>query len=428
MTSPLGQAWMKDHPLWPQKITDAYRGKLAIMQGLTNQSSAQFIVLTEADRQYGYIVLNSAGSALPVEITLRETRKHSKWGIEKLYVQNLKINESYRLQVIDPGTGKVADERIFTSLNTHASKGSFVLASCMKDSKEELREVMWDSVALSNPDLVFLVGDTCYADNDLPSKDEAGYWQRYCETRNLLSHFRQRRLIPTLATWDDHDFGGNNYDSSFPMKDTLKEMFHLFWGHEVSEGLSRGPGVSQVFAAFGQRFFLMDCRSFRSPRNKVTMPMQWGRIQEDFLYGELSSSKDPAWILNGSQVFGGYLKKDAFEYWQGENLKEVCRELAKVEAPIGFASGDVHFSEFMNIEPEILGYKTFEITSSSIHSTTFPGQHLREKNKRRIDATSANNFVWIEAENRGAEGWAVQAKCYGRNLRHHFTHNYTVKR
>ncbi|MEZ0393174.1 MAG: phosphodiesterase [Pseudobdellovibrionaceae bacterium] len=427
MATPLANGWISDPFNQSLNIT-AYRGHLAILQSLTTSNSAQFIVLTERDKQYGYQVFDSAAIEIPVRILRREVRKHSKWGIEKLMVANLLPAGEYLLRVIDPDSGQVVDERNFATSNPLASKGKFVIASCMKDNKEEAREIMWDRVAETNPDIVFMIGDTCYADNGLDSDDEKGYWARYVETRNLLSHFRQKRLVPTYATWDDHDFGGNNFDSTFRLKDTTKSLFETFWHPEVFEGMEKGPGISNVLSAFGQRFFLMDCRYFRSSRQESTNAVQWGTQQEEFLFSRLALSKDPAWLMNGSQFFGGYLKKDAFEYWQGQNLKNICSQLAQIEAPVGFASGDVHFSELMNIEKSLLGYSTFEITSSSIHSSSFVGMHLRAQNDRRIDATSVHNFVVVDAENKPEEGWSVRARCYGKSLKKHFDHEFIVKR
>jgi hypothetical protein len=61
-----------------------------------------------------------------------------------------------------------------------------------------------------------------------------------------------------------------------------------------------------------------------------------------------------------------------------------------------FGSGDVHFSEVMEIEAAELGYPTFEIVSSSIHSYTFPGHENRFSNPRRRASTSSHNFVIFE--------------------------------
>ncbi len=405
-----------------------YRGTLAIMQGLTTKTTSQFVILTPANKNYGYAVVDSNGALFPIRNTTRETRSFSAWGIEKILVSNLKINTDYTLKIIDPTTGNAIDERIFRSLDTSMSSPKLMIGSCMKDNKATEREQMWDDIASTNPDLIFLIGDTCYADNNNDGSD-ADYWRRFVETRSLLSHFRQKKLIPTLAVWDDHDFAGNNADSSFPKKEMTKQLFKLFWDNEPQEKtLIKGPGVSQIFTAFGQRFFMMDSRYYRSPREQTTNPVQWGSEQETFLFENMSKDNSPVWLMNGSQFFGGYLKKDAFEYWHAENLKNVCRELAKQEAPVIFASGDVHFTEYMSIEPEILGYQTYEITSSSIHSTTIAFNHLRKKNPRRIDANSAHQFTNVVTSVDPVKGWNIDAQTFKMGLKQTLAASFSIKR
>lgn len=411
----------------PYNPKNNYRGLMAVMQGLTTLHTSQFVVLIESKKTYGYQVFDDKNQSYPVQVTLRETRSYSDWGIEKVFVSGLNPKGNYRLRIIDGASGQIIDARSFKSLDTNLKSPKIMIASCMKDNNEEKREVMWDNVAESKPDIVFLIGDTCYADNGNDGSDE-GYWRRYTETRSLLSHFRQKDLIPTLAVWDDHDFGGNNYDGTFAKKEMTKQLFNTFWGNIPQEGtLIKGPGVAQIFKAFGQRFFMMDSRYYRSPR-EVSNPVHWGPIQEEFLFENLSQSKSPAWLMNGSQFFGGYLKKDAFEYWQIKNLQSVCARLAKQEAPVVFASGDVHFSEYMKIEPQILGYQTFEITSSSIHSTTFPLNHRREKNPRRIDASSAHQFTNVITTVDPTTGWTLNAQSFKAGLKETFSANMVVKR
>lgn len=402
-----------------------YRGALPIAQGMTNHFSAQFTILIDAKKIYGYQAISSTGQVLPLHVYRREARTFNAWGVEKLMVTDLQIGQNYTLNVIDP-SGKVIDQRTFRALDLNASKARFAIASCMNDFYSGLREEMWDQLALTNPDFVLLLGDTCYSDNDNDDGDEKGYWSRYVETRTTISHFRHKKLVPTLAIWDDHDFGGNNYDTTFREKPMMKEMFEIFWDNTPTEGLTDGPGVAKAFTAAGQRFFLMDGRYYRTPTN-VNRPQQWGDEQETWLFDQLGRNDSPAWLMNGSQFFGGYLKKDAFEYWHGQNLKDICAELKKFEAPVVFAGGDVHFSEIMELEPELLGYKTYEFTSSSIHSHSIPGLHLRKKNKRRLDASSAKQFMLFEATNTSA-GWKIEAKSLGKKLKQYLHETVTIRR
>lgn len=397
------------------------------MQGLTTKTTSQFVILANAIIKYGYVVTDSVGNQYPITTTERQTRSYSSLAVEKLLVTGLSINTPYTLQVIDPSTGKSIDERYFKSLDVDLKNPKIMIASCMKDNQDEAREKMWDNVVATKPDIVFLIGDTCYADNGNDGTDQ-GYWRRYCETRSLLSHFRQKFLTPTLAVWDDHDFAGDNADGTFAKKEMTKQLFKLFWDNEPQENaIVKGPGVSQLFTAFGQRFFMMDSRYYRSARCAKN-PVHWGSQQEDFLFESLATSNTPSWLMNGSQFFGGYLQKDAFEYWQLDNFKSVCQRLSQVEAPVVFASGDVHFSEYMNIEPSVLGYKTLEITSSSIHSTTIPGWHLRKKNPRRIDASSAHQFTNVQTQVDSSTGWTIAAQSFNIDMQLTLEHTANIKR
>lgn len=412
----------------PYSVRGFYRGALAVMQGLTTKTTSQFVVLVPTNKRFSYIVKDATDKVYPLRMTNQETRSFSPWGIEKFLVTKLKINTDYTLKILDSATGTLVDERLFRSLDTEKVSPKLMIASCMKDNKADKREQMWDEVAATTPDIIFLVGDTCYADRDNNGSD-ADYWRRYAETRNLLSHFRQKKLIPTLAVWDDHDYAGNNADGTFEKKDMTKALFKLFWDNEPQEkSLIKGPGVSQVFSAFGQNFFMMDSRTFRSPREQQSRPVHWGQQQENFLFENRHHSKLPSWLMNGSQFFGGYLNKDAFEYWHLNNFKDICRELSKQEAPVVFASGDVHFTEYMRIEPEILGYTTFEITSSSIHSTTIPFNHLRKKNPRRIDANSSHQFTNVTTSFDAQKGWVLEAQSFKAGLKQTLKETLIVQR
>jgi hypothetical protein len=113
--------------------------------------------------------------------------------------------------------------------------------------------------------------------------------------------------------------------------------------------------------------------------------------------------------LNGSVFFGAYGEFESFEGDYPTNFREFLSLIKTSGARVAFASGDVHYSEIMDIEPELLGYPTFELVSSSIHSLTLPGHHERFKNPRRRDADSSHNFMIFDGEfsSSGIKGEAV---------------------
>src|SRR5689334_5311630 len=69
--------------------------------------------------------------------------------------------------------------------------------------------------ALTLPfDLFLLLGDNIYAD----TTNAAVMAEKYRVRKESAFFQGLRRKAPVLATWDDHDFGGNDAGASYPMK------------------------------------------------------------------------------------------------------------------------------------------------------------------------------------------------------------------
>lgn len=404
--------------------SDLYTGRIPLCQNMSNEISAQFTALTEGKNPYAYRVKDSQGNDLPIKKWDEEHRKDSWYGIDKLIVEGLKAHQLYRLQVIDKDRGTVLDERLFKSLPLNRKTDlRFATISCAHDFYHSQNSNMWDRLFGELPELIFILGDSCYVDlgSDGSEKD---LWRRHCETRMTLAHFRQPRLIPTLATWDDHDYGKNNANKHYRLKQASKRIFECFFGSTPVAGYRKGHGVGAVLTGFGQRFFLMDDRYFRDePRSGG---MMWGSDQQEHTLELLSENKKPSWIMNGSQYFSSYLGNESFQKEYMRNLSDLTGKLRRIEAPVVFASGDVHFSEVLRIEPELLGYRTFEFTSSAIHSLNYPAAwYLR--NSRRLAHTWKHNFMIIKAQ---ALEKGLKTDCYtmGRYGQRLFSHSGTVQR
>ena len=382
-----------------------------IMQGMTDAESAQFRVLVDLESPVHYEARDPHGTLVPLKILDRFVHPSvPNAAIDHLIATGLKPGVDYRLFVLDEAQGNARDERVFTSFDLASSAVRFALISCMNDRYPGRQGAMWRAVEQSNPDFVFFVGDACYADQRSEG-GEGGTWKRHLETRRLLDVFRWQRLKPILATWDDHDFGVNNGDGTFNLKFATKQLFEAMFGSAVTGARSLGPGVSSVVEIAGQRFFFMDDRT---ERNLDALSGHWGSTQEEWFFSKLHESEKPAWVMNGSQFFGGPWSKEAFNSRHADQLNRVLERLKKASAPVAFASGDVHFSEVIRLEPELIGYETYELTSSSIHSISIPGFHRIYRNPRRENATSWYNFMIVESKSESA---SLQAKvrCLGAN-------------
>jgi phosphodiesterase/alkaline phosphatase D-like protein len=261
---------------------------------------------------------------------------------------------------------------------------------------------IWPEALAHKPDAVFMIGDNVYVDRkngQIVSGDGDHIWNRYDETRTRLPIFFAETLTPIFATWDDHDFGANDTDRTFPYKqDSTDIFFGFFPQRKAAPGFERGPGVASIFTGFGLTWIFLDDRSFRSP-NKSGSPDQThlGLDQERWVSEHLASAEGPVALISGDQFFGGYHKMESFEGSHSENFKKLLAEWEKARAPIVFFSGDRHLTEIMKIPPNYLGYPTFEVTSSAIHAKVFPGTLAKDPNPRQwVGMDGINNYSIIE--------------------------------
>ncbi len=401
---------------------------LPVLQGYTDESSAQFKVLVDDPSLPLEIQVNDAtGTSIPVRVLSRIVNPYDRRDeVLHLEVAGLSLGVDYHLNFIDPKSRSTFDSRVFRALDLNGSKVRFAALSCMNDFFAGKQVEMWEALAQSKPDVIFLLGDTCYTDfgSDGSASD---FWRRHMETRRSLDQFRWKRLVPTLAIWDDHDFGGNNVDSNNPLRNEALACFGALFESVPADGLEKGPGVAKIFHFRGQRFFLMDCRFFRESPGP-SGASHWGIEQEEWLLAKIAESTEPAWILNGSMFFGDYMDKDSFAQKHPDQLRRILAALGKLSAPVVFVSGDVHFSEIMEIEPEVLGYKTFELVSSSMHSFTFPFHQHRFSNPRRFDSTWHHNFFVVDSMVTSRGGMEMRVRSIGGDSDVFFDHRLRIDR
>lgn len=398
----------------------------SVLQGATNESSTQFVILVPVEDQVQVHVSSHDHQQLTPTWINEITKDQSKWKVVKLKVDGLLPNKDYLL-TIKNAVGETLDLRTFQSLDPKITNPRIVLASCMMDWIHN--PFLWKQMESAEADVIFFLGDTTYADigsvSDVfrrPDPESINHWERFASTRNALQIFKWKNLKPIIAIADDHDFGYNNADSSFGLKVEANFTFDAFFGQSGEDLIfTRGLGNSLKLDLFGKSFLLLDGRNFRT-RDQVFSgeQMEWLR----------NLSYEPrTFIITGSQFFGAYLKKDSLEGDYRHQLFQLTETLKSIDSQFVFVSGDTHFSEVMRIEPEVLGYETLEITSSSVHSFTLPGMHaLRRSNPRRVDGmvTSTHNFVTLDWEIEHPSYLTVSATGWrGQNL---FTSTFNLEK
>ena len=397
-------------------------GNLPIMQGATTAHQTQLFVLTSQQDDYDFSLLDGEGNEIaPAEI---DVDRHLGGGVQAA-MQRVSFHElmpaaGYLLQVRS-GTGEMLDVRELKTLDPAEQTLRFAFGSCMYD-KQSQRDI-WEQMVMLSPDVIFLIGDNVYADDNVNPATPAILWQRYYETRSAINLFRSKQLIPVMAVWDDHDFGSNNSDLTYPHKNEALRVFQTYFGSDADENFQpSGIGVGSSFSIYGYDFLLLDDRTFRTPVDSVP---QWhfGAAQSQWLWDNLVG-KDYAFIVSGDQFFGGYrTRKDSFQSDHPDRFTTFFAELKDSDARVVFLSGDKHYTEIMAIPPETLGYQTYELTSSPMHSSAVP---LPPNNPLRLlGKGSTYNFMLVEVHKSSA-GLHLLATSYTHGGRVLFSGEYTI--
>ncbi|MBK7843913.1 MAG: alkaline phosphatase D family protein [Bdellovibrionales bacterium] len=324
----------------------------------------------------------------------------SPWVVDHIETR-LEKNPTY-LEIKD-SEGQTMDRRQIGQVDLNKSTFKLAITSCMNDRFDKEQEQIWKDLAKDRPEYLFMIGDNVYATTILgpleKSVDKSRLWDRYVQTRRSLAVFYLDELIPTLAQWDDHDYGTNDGDKTNPYRREAMEVFEAFYPQKAVKGIfTRGPANSFVFDAFQARFYFLDNRSEREPNGSDPGKYaHFGEKQETWLFQSLKSRSIPSWLFMGDQFFGGYHRFESFEGNHAKSFKHFMGILQGIRQPVVFVSGDRHLTEISKIGPPDLGYETYELTSSPVHAKTHPsGWEVRPNRRQLVGADLKINYMIVE--------------------------------
>lgn len=372
---------------------------LAIVQGSTNSNQTFISILsykTQGDLKFFIQAVGGEKKPTPVYSHFKKNSPDGERVVEKLHVKDLDVLKKYKLFV--KSKGDIIDERIFKPLNLKRGNIRIGVASCM-DDHIGAAGTMWESYLNKFLDVNFFIGDNVYADRlDGGIKrvaDKEQLWLRYTQTWDRLYFYHASQLSPTYYLWDDHDYGKNDGGAEYEHKEASKEIFWAFHpGGEIGGVYQKTFGAGSVLNAFDHKFLFIDGRFFRENGKGV----HWGKEQKKLVLKELKeSSSELNWLISGDQFFGAYHPFESFEKNNQKEFKRTLKSLKATGKKIVFISGDRHLTEVMKIEKKVLGYETFEITSSGIHAMVFPGAFLKNPNPRgEVGKSGVYNYSVIE--------------------------------
>jgi alkaline phosphatase D len=229
-------------------------------------------------------------------------------------------------------------------------------------------------MADSGADFMVWGGDNWYyRETDFDSS--SGLWYRAQLTRALPELRKLFAIMPHYATWDDHDYGSNDANKSYELKDETLRIFKAYWGNQTY-GEADNPGVYHKFFWSDAVFLVTDNRTHRDDDHLAEaaaagMKSQYGARQREWLKQSLLAAQmlkhfTFKFIVTGGQVltdFGGW--SETFAYYQAERADLLNFIKTHGITGVVFLSGDVHFTELAR---EKIGATqwVYELTSSPL--------------------------------------------------------------
>jgi alkaline phosphatase D len=246
---------------------------------------------------------------------------------------------------------------------------------------------IFEAMAAQKPDLMLWVGDNTYT-REVDFFSPAGIRYRYGHTRALPQLQPFLAATHHYATWDDHDYGPNDSDATFPLKDVSLDVFKKYWPN-VAYGLRETPGVFHKFQWNDVDFFLVDDRYYRKPESWPAGPDKGmlGPVQMGWLKESLAASRAPfKVVVVGSQALNPLSRSESWAEFETERteLLDFIRD-ARVEGVL-FLSGDRHMTELIRIERPG-AYPLFDFTSSPLTAGTAAPRGPELLNPHRVAGT-----------------------------------------
>lgn len=275
---------------------------------------------------------------------------------------------------------------------------TFTLGSCMYVNETEFDRPgkpyggdfeLIEALASEQADFMLWMGDNVYL-REPDWLTEEGIRHRYAHTRAFE---RLQRVLATrhnYAIWDDHDYGPNDSDRSYRLKETSLDVFSDYWP-APRYGTDETPGAFQRFEWGDVEFFLLDDRYYRTLNKSANSPGKtiFGQEQLRWLKDALSNS-----IATFKVVAGGGQMMNPLAPYEGlarvpHEQKEIVDYIvqSKVEGVV-FLSGDRHMSELIKVTPEA-GYPLYDFTCSPLSSgSRMPKPEDEEyENRARVPGT-----------------------------------------
>ncbi len=400
---------------------------LRVLQSATGRTSTLLVVMAHRN------------SVLEIKVQDLAEASEPRWNVERIdlglgdlvvhqiHVTGLLIKSSYRLEIFDSTRDK-SYQRFFKSLDLDHKDPRLAVLTCTNHRNADPQKIMFQKLKESRPDLILFPGDLIYANSawdtflGRPATPEEAY-AVYCKTLLDFDFYQEENLIPIFSSWDDHDTAFNNSDSNHPNLEIMLKMFRSFFPVDQRvEEIQPGPGVSYFFEAFGAFILFLDIRSFLNESDKTVL----GAEQFQWAIKNIEKINKPMIIISAIQFWNYRKFAENFESTAQEEFLGLLSTLKSKKAPVLFLSGDVHYSQVQQIPQELLGFGTYEISSSAMFSLSSRVLGKRSEDEGQLRHYGGPNFLLFEQLLVAKETLAMNVRCISERSNAEFKYNLRI--
>lgn len=322
-------------------------------------------------------------------------------------ITNLQPNTTYLYKLVVTGntnqisTGKFKTQELW-QWRKDPPTFSFLTGSCTYINQPEYDRPgkpygndtsIFETMAKEKADFMLWLGDNWYT-REVDYYSSWGLHARPSFERQKSFYKNFLKAMPHYAIWDDHDYGWNDADKSYPLKETSRSVFKQFWANP-SYG-ENNQGIYTKFTWNDVDVFMLDDRWFRSNDNMADSingqdneaKEMFGKQQLEWLKNALlqsSTNKNISFriIATGSQVLNPVSPWDCFVHFPKEynELMQFIND-NKLNG-ILFFTGDRHHSEVIKIDRKGT-YPLYDVTSSPLTSGSHKFGGAEKNNPFRV--------------------------------------------
>ncbi|MBI5849483.1 MAG: alkaline phosphatase family protein [Planctomycetes bacterium] len=283
------------------------------------------------------------------------------------------------------------------SIDDAHGRARIALGSCA-DERRAPELPVFGQIVRASPDALVLLGDTPYVESTFLDVQR----KRYAAFVAHPSIAACLRVVPTYATWDDHDYATNDRFGDVDGRERSRKAFAE--NHALD---SYGDGEQGIYTRFRRgpiEVFVLDTRWFADEEPCPFEPGKrslLGARQIGWLQDGLRRSDAAFKVLACGMVWNGAVrpqKLDCWGHWPHER-DAILRWLG--DAKIGgvvLVGGDLHVTRLIRHGTKSLcGYDVLECVTSPLAQDVIPA-NAGKTDGVLFDAQPASTFLLLDAD------------------------------